>query len=966
MNQPEIEKKILDFWEKDGTFKKSVERRAPKGEYVFYDGPPFATGKPHYGHIVASLMKDMVPRYFTMAGFRVERRWGWDCHGLPIENLVEQEHGFTHKKDILKYGVDKFNEDARSKVLKYVDEWQKVINRLGRWVDFENDYKTMDRDFMESVWWVFKELYDKGLLYEAYRSMHICPRCETTLAQSEVAQGYQEVTDLSVIAKFELVDEPGTYLLAWTTTPWTLPGNMALAIGKGIEYVNVLHDGSRYILAEDRLTDVFAEKEHAKPVGVAVSSLLGKSYKPLFPYYDTDKLEHRENAFKVYAADFVNTEEGTGIVHIAPAFGEDDYALSKKEKLPFVQHVAMDGTFKDEVKDFAGMFVKHQDKPNTQDHPESESGESADVKIVKYLAQRGTLFSKEKYQHSYPHCWRCDSPLLNYSTSSWFVAVEKIKSKLLKNAEKIRWSPSHIKDGRFGQWLAGARDWSISRQRFWGSVLPVWKCEKDGTHIKVIGSIKELEDLSGKKVHDLHKHFIDPVTFKCEDCEGTMKRIPDVLDCWFEAGSMPYAQVHYPFAFQKHSRSSPNPPSGRGGDFHFPAEFIAEGVDQTRAWFYYLHVLAGALAGKSAFKHAVVNGIVLAEDGKKMSKRLKNYPDPMVLFETYGADAVRYYLATSPVLSAEDFNFSEKGVDEVVRKVLLILYNVLSFYHMHAKGSVGAKPGRTHILDKWIAAKTALLVKDATAAYDAYDLNKAARPIAEYLNELSTWYVRRSRERIKDGDAEALETLKWSLERLSLVAAPVMPFTAEHVWKELGHGESVHLADWPKAPKVDENVLSAMEDVRRVVEHGLAARAASGIKVRQPLSSARVTGEALSDDCTTLIKDELNVKNVTYIAGDALAVAFDTEITSELASEGNLRELSRAINAMRKKKGLTPGDEITLTYHTESAELKKVFDEFGDELKKSVMAKELVEKKNDGERVDVNGEKITIVIARER
>ncbi|MBI2637253.1 MAG: class I tRNA ligase family protein, partial [Parcubacteria group bacterium] len=482
MQQPEIEKKILEFWRKDGTFRKSVERKAPKGDYVFYDGPPFATGTPHYGHIVASLIKDVVPRYWTMRGYRVERRWGWDCHGLPIENIVEQEHGFKHKKDILAYGVDKFNEDARSKVLVYVDEWQKVINRFGRWVDFEHDYKTMDRDYMESVWWVFKELYDKGLLYEAYRSMHICPRCETTLAQSEVAQGYQEVTDLSVTVKLEFVDEPGTFLLAWTTTPWTLPGNMALAVGEDVAYVKVEHEGSRYILAKDRLADVFAEKEHGKCTSVSVASLLGKAYKPLFPYYDNSSLENRENAFKVYAGDFVNTEEGTGIVHIAPAFGEDDYELSKKENLPFVQHVAMDGTFKDEVKDFAGMFAKHQDKPNTESHPESESAESADVNIVKYLAKHSLLFDKKKYPHSYPHCWRCDSPLLNYSTSSWFVAVEKIKKKLLKNAEKIHWMPGHIKEGRFGQWLEGARDWSISRQRFWGSVLPIWKCGKNEKH----------------------------------------------------------------------------------------------------------------------------------------------------------------------------------------------------------------------------------------------------------------------------------------------------------------------------------------------------------------------------------------------------------------------------------------------------------------------------------------------------
>ncbi|OJI07902.1 hypothetical protein BK004_00315 [bacterium CG10_46_32] len=964
MKQSEIEKKILDFWQEDGTFRKSVDRKAPKGEYTFYDGPPFATGTPHYGHIVASLIKDMVPRYFTMQGFRVERRWGWDCHGLPIENIVEKEHGFKHKKDIIAYGVSKFNEDARSKVLKYVDEWKNVITHLGRWVDFDNDYKTMDPEFMESVWWALKELHDKGLLYEAYRSMHICPRCETTLAQSEVAQGYQDVTDLSVIAKFELVDEPGTYLLAWTTTPWTLPGNVALAVGKDLDYVKVtltrhpersgaeskdLADEAVYVLAKDRLADVFKDAGYEVIGELSGKDLIGLSYKPLFPYYDNDKLEHRENAFKVYAGDFVNTEEGTGIVHIAPAFGEDDYALSKKEHLPFVQHVHMDGTFKNEVKDFAGRFVKHQDNPNATPHDELNP-EPTDVSIIKYLKAKGLWFTQQKIKHSYPHCWRCDSPLLNYATSSWFVAVEKIKPKLLKNAEKINWMPEHIKEGRFGQWLAGARDWSISRQRFWGSVLPIWKCEKDEKHIKVIGSVKELEDVSGKKVTDLHKHFVDTITFPCKECKGNMKRIPDVLDCWFEAGSMPYGQQHYPFENKDNFKDT------------FPALFIAEGVDQTRAWFYYLHVLAGALFGKGAFKNVVVNGTVLAEDGKKMSKRLQNYPDPMDMFKKYGADAVRYYLATSPVLRAEDFNFTEKGVDEVVKKVLLIIYNVLSFYQMYAKDATISKPGEKHVLDRWIVAKTNQLIAEVTEAYEGYDLNKATRPIAEYINELSTWYLRRSRDRIKNGDSEALETLKWCLEQCSLVAAPVMPFTTEHVWKELGHSESVHLSAWPSSKKTDEAVLTTMHTVRQIVELGLSARAEAGIKIRQPLSSARVSGPKLSDDFSELICDELNVKNVTFIQNSEHGVSLDTEITSELKTEGNVRELVRTINGMRKKKGLTPGDKITLTYHTTSSELKKVFDEYADELKKAVIAQELLEKKNNGETFDINGEKITITL----
>jgi isoleucyl-tRNA synthetase len=980
MKQSEIEKKILDFWAKDNTFQKSVDKKSPKGDYVFYDGPPFATGTPHYGHIVASLMKDMVPRYWTMRGFKVERKWGWDCHGLPIENIVEKEKGFKHKKDIEEYGVDKFNEDARSKVLKYATEWQTVIDRLGRWVDFENDYKTMDLDFMESIWYVFKELHEKDLLYEAYRSMHICPRCETTLAQSEVAQGYQDVKDLSVTVKFELKDEPNTFLLAWTTTPWTLPGNMALAIGEDIDYVIAKHENNNYIVAIERIEDVFKDKEFEIEKEIKGKDLAGKNYKPLFPYYDNADLENKENAFKIYSADFVNTEDGTGIVHIAPAFGEDDYSLSKQENIPFVQHVHMDGTFKREVIDFAGIFVKHQDEPASEEHSEEEV-EATDVKIIKYLAKKDLLFSKEKFEHSYPHCWRCDSPLLNYSTSSWFVAVEKIKKDLLKNATKIEWMPEHIKDGRFGQWLEGARDWSISRQRFWGSVMPVWKCssirhpeldsgsvpvskkqilkqvqhdESSGCgNIVVLGSIKELEDLSGKKVTDLHKHFVDEITFKCNECEGEMKRIPDVLDCWFESGSMPFAQQHYPFENEKKFKDN------------FPAKFIAEGVDQTRAWFYYMHVLATALKKKSAFQNVIVNGIVLAEDGKKMSKRLNNYPDPIEMFDKYGADAVRYYLATSTVMRAEDFKFIEKEVDEVVKKVILILYNVLSFYQMYAEDSVEPNTKSKNILDKWIISKTEKLTKEITDAYDNYDLNKATRPIAEFVNELSTWYLRRSRDRFKGDDEEdkqsALSTLKFVLERLSLVMAPVIPFTSEHVWQELGNKESVHLEEWPKAGKVDKKILEQMDMVRQIVETGLASRAESGIKIRQPLSLAKVSGESVPEEYLELIKDELNVKQVEFVKGEN-KVELDTKVTDELRIEGHLRELVRSINAMRKKQGLTPGDVVTLSYSTASKELEQVIDKYADELKKSVIAGELVEKDNEGEEIEVNGEKIKIFI----
>ena len=728
---PAMEDEVLNFWDRGKIFEKSIahpaslniESREDKitshhplahfsqkeggrdnkvvKEYVFYDGPPFATGTPHYGHIVASIMKDVVPRYWTMKGYRVERKWGWDCHGLPIENIVEKELGFKSKKDIELLGVAKFNETCRSKVLTYVDEWKKVIRRLGRWADMDNAYKTMDKDYMESIWWVFKQLYDKNLIYEGYKSMHICPRCETTLSQQEVAEGYKNVKDLSATVKFKLEPnqkigdfetDDNTYILAWTTTPWTLIGNAALAVGSSIKYLvlSIKGEAGKYIIAKDRASEVFKGKEYKILKEIKSKDLVGLEYKPIFDYYAKDEsLKNKKNAapatpersdggrgWKIYAADFVTTDEGTGVVHIAPAFGEDDMNLGKEHDLPFIQHVGMDGIFKPEVTDFAGMHVK----------PINDT-QATDVEIIKYLAHKNLLFSKEKYEHSYPHCWRCDTPLINYATSSWFVKITDIKDKALDLAKKINWTPKHMKDGRFGQWLAGARDWSISRQRFWASVIPIWKCEgqkseirnqkseiKEGKcdNLKVIGSVEELEKLSGKKINDLHKHVVDEITFPCEKCGGVMKRIPDVLDCWFESGSMPYAQTHYPFANEQKFENN------------FPAEFIAEGVDQTRAWFYYLHVIATAIKNKPAFKNVIVNGIVLAEDGKKMAKRLQNYPDPTEVMEKYGADALRYYLLTSPVMLAENLNFAEKGVQESLRKVNMLLWNVYKFYEMYA------------------------------------------------------------------------------------------------------------------------------------------------------------------------------------------------------------------------------------------------------------------------------------------
>ncbi|OGG77160.1 hypothetical protein A3B35_02640 [Candidatus Kaiserbacteria bacterium RIFCSPLOWO2_01_FULL_54_24] len=895
------EEQTLAFWKERDIFKKSLEKPASNGEYVFYDGPPFATGLPHYGHIVASVIKDAVPRFWTMRGYHVPRRWGWDCHGLPIENIVEKELGFKHKKEIHEYGVAKFNEYCRNRVLTYAHEWEKIIPRIGRWADMENAYRTMDKPFMESVWWVFKELWDKGLVYEDYRSMHICPRCETTLSQQEVAEGYKDVKDIAVTVKMELVDEPGTYFLAWTTTPWTLPGNVALAVGPNITYVKVETEDGTYWVAKERASAVVPNAEVLEEK--RGSELVGKKYKPLFDYYAGDvSLKNRENGWKVYAADFITAEDGTGIAHEAPAFGADDWELLKKENLPFVQHVSMDGTFKSEVKDFAGLQVKPIDDPP-----------ATDVEVLKYLARNGLLFSKEKVEHAYPHCWRCDTPLLNYATSSWFASVTKIKDNLLKNGKAINWSPEHIKEGRFGKWLEGARDWSISRQRFWASVIPVWVCNTCKKQ-RVFGSAAELEEASGKRISDLHKHVVDAITVPCV-CGQTMKRVPDVLDTWFDSGSMPYGERHYPFQNKEQFEKA------------FPAQFIAEGLDQTRAWFYYLHVLAGALFRKNAFQNVIVNGIVLAEGGKKMSKKLQNYPDPMDVVEKYGADALRFYLLSSPVMQAENLSFSEKGVDEVAKKNLGRLTNVLAFYKLYEDTSTSLSTGGTprdwkseHVLDRWILARLDQLIHEVTKEFEAYRLDTATRPIAEFIDDLSVWYLRRSRDRFREETPDkkaALATMRYVLHALSLVMAPSMPFLAEHIFRSVRESEdeeSVHLATWPEGRATlnfvqrmfglggeDKKLLAGMHAAREMVTRALEARQKAGIKVRQPLRVLTVNSEQLTDALKVIVRDEINVKDVvvskTIPAG---AVELDTNITSELREEGVVRDTIRLVQDARK------------------------------------------------------------------
>ncbi len=997
-NINEQEKEILDFWGKNDIFQKSLDKPSPNGDFVFYDGPPFATGTPHYGHFVPSVIKDVIPRYKAMSGYRVERKWGWDCHGLPIENIVEKECGFKSKKDIEKIGVEKFNKSCESKVLAFAEEWKKTISRLGRWADMDDAYKTMDLNYMESVWWAFKELWKKGLIYEGYKSMHICPRCETTLSQQEVSEGYRDVNDISAIAKFKLEsgqkiggeDVPdNTFVLAWTTTPWTLPANVALAVGDDIDYLLLQKDkslGLEYlIIAEKRYKDLkgkregFDMKDGVLPAIKSIEpfkifkkfkgrELVGLKYQPLFDYYLGKDIKNKENIYKIVSADFVSTEEGTGIVHIAPAFGEDDLNLGKKENLPFIQNVGEDGKFLPEVKDFAGLSVKPIDDV-----------QSTDEKIIEYLKDKDLLFSSEKYPHSYPHCWRCDTPLINFATTSWFVRVESkaegqeksLRERAIELAKKINWFPPHIKEGRFGKWLEGARDWAISRQRFWASAMPVWKCECGG--IKVFGSVVELEKESGQKITDIHKHIVDKIEIDCPKCGKKMKRIPDVLDCWFDSGAMPYAQSHYPFE---------NKEKLENDKMLSLSHFVAEATDQTRAWFYYLHILATALMDKPAFENAIVNGMVLAEDGKKMAKKLQNYTAPDIIMEKYGADAVRLYLLSSPVVAAENLNFSDDGVREIYQKVVMLLGNVLNFYRQYrttpsSRQGRDATPskegefnnerefGSDNILDKWIYYKLVKLGGNVSNGLEQYNLSFAARQFIDFANDFSTWWLRLSRPRFKSDNEKdkesAKKTFSFVLLELSKLLAPFAPFLAEKIYQELKSAsaesfgetrESVHLEEWPSREEMKGEYASEVRDIfekmkatQEAVEIGLRLRNENGIAVKQPLSKLELKKDDFPKGIyEDLAKQELNIKEIIF--GDKEYLT--TELTAELISEGLLRELVRKINQERKNNNLSIDDkDIILEYDTDSDELEKVIRDNEKEIRNSCLCSDISKKKLD-------------------
>ncbi|MDR0410006.1 MAG: isoleucine--tRNA ligase [Spirochaetaceae bacterium] len=878
VNFPKEEEKILEFWEKNDILKRSIAQRKVDvagqnaNEFVFYDGPPFATGLPHFGHFVPNTIKDIIPRYQTMKGKHIERRFGWDCHGLPVENLIEKELGLNSKTDIERYGAARFNEACRASVLRYVSEWRRIISRLGRWVDFDNDYKTMDAPYMESIWFVVKTLFERGLLYEGYYILPYCPRCATVLSNHELNMGgYKDVHDPAITVRFKIregskpassfanagadVDiPPGSYFLAWTTTPWTLPSNMALTLGPEIDYVLIedTASGEHYILAEARLSAYYKEGEYKIIWRTKGASLAGVEYEPLFPYFAAAR-EH--NAFRSYTGDFVSTEDGTGIVHTAPGFGEDDQRVLRGSGVPVVCPVDAECKFTAEVPDYAGRFVKDCDKD-----------------IIERLKQENRLLKRAQIFHAYPHCWRCGHPLIYRAVSSWFVDVQKIKKDMLTANEEINWVPAHIKHGRFGKWLEGARDWAISRNRYWGNPLPIWKCPDCGKVI-CVGGIAELKELSGKEPKDLHKHFVDEITIPCE-CGGTARRVSEVLDCWFESGSMPYAQNHYPFENKEFFES------------HFPADFINEGLDQTRGWFYTLTVLAAALFKRPAFKNCVVSGLVLASDGKKMSKSLKNYTDPMDAVNMFGADALRLFLVHSAVVKADDLRYSDEGVREALKSIILPLWNAYSFFVTYANidGVTPAAPPDVPFnpLDKWILSESQTLITRVGGALDSYDLSRAIDPIVGFIDLLNNWYIRRSRRRFwraaqdgADSDKnEAYAALFEAILTLVKIIAPFTPFIAETIWQNLRRPEdpvSVHLADWPvpREDRFDRGLEFKMSCVRRAVTLGRALRSAYNIKNRQPLRMVSLVTRDNSEKSALLemediIREELNVKTVVW------------------------------------------------------------------------------------------------------
>ena len=1022
---PKMEEEVLSFWGKDGTFEKSLKKNEGKERYTFYDGPPFATGLPHYGHLLAGIIKDIVPRYQTMRGKYVERRFGWDTHGLPIEALAQDALGVAGAPEIKALGVDKFNEQCRSMVLKYVNEWEKTVTRMGRWVDFRNDYKTMNPEFMETIWWVFKQLWNQGRVYKSHRIMPYSWKLSTPLSNFEAGSNYKDVQDPTVTVRTKaltaeseavkdlLAKEPTVYLLVWTTTPWTLPENLMICAGASIDYVAVrdVTDDAKpvYIMAKARLPYIFKKEEQYETVAeFKGDALKGVTYEPIFPYF-ADKKD--EGAFRVTNDDYVTTDDGVGLVHIAPAYGEDDFRVCKEAGMTaFVDPLDDACAFTDQLPEYKGRFCKDCDKD-----------------LIKWLKAEGKLVHQATIVHSYPFCDRTDTPLIYRAIDAWYVRVEDLHERLSKNNEGVHWTPEYVGDKRFGNWLKEARDWNISRNRFWGSCIPVWINDDDPEDMICVGSVKELEELSGEKVTDLHKHFIDKIVINKDG--KTYHRTPEVLDCWFESGSMPYAQQHY---------------MGEGdASSFFPADFIAEGLDQTRGWFYTLMVLGTCLFDKSPYRNVIVNGLILAEDGKKMSKRLKNYPDPNLMLNTYGADAIRLYMIYSPVVKAESLKFSENGVKQLMRDLLIPWWNAYSFFVTYANvdkfdDAEVVYPESQNVLDRWIVSSMETLIADVTAAMDSYDLQKAVRPFVRFIEDLTNWYIRRSRRRFwkstNDGDKLcAYRTLRYVLVQLAKVAAPFTPFIAEEIYRNLkgaSDPDSVHLCDFPTANSAarDLDLEKRMADVQAAVELGRRLRADNDLKVRQPLSALKLAGGDVKG-LEELIEDELNVKSVVFVADEtdlcdvsykanfktlgkkcgakmkavaaaiaaaksvpfdcegftitaddvlvtrspkaglvvasegAIVVGLETALTPELVAEGLAREFVSHVQSMRKEADFEVTQRISLTVEADD-ETKAALEAHLDYVKNETLTTVFAFAATDAEAVELNGHSTKIKVER--
>ncbi len=941
----ELEERILDFWKKHNIFQKSLEKKAPQGSFVFFEGPPTANGKPGLHHVLARAFKDLIPRYKTMQGYRVARKAGWDTQGLPVELQVEKELKFRGKLDIEKYGVTKFNARCREDVWKYKADWEKLTERMGFWLDLEHPYVTYENYYIESLWWILKKVHEVGLLYKDYKVLPHCPRCGTALSSHEVALGYKSVTEPSVYLKFKLVEEPNTYILSWTTTPWTLPGNVALAVSSDVVYEKVKVGSEFLILARARIKDVLNDKKYEIVEKMPGKKLVGLKYEPLF---DIKSLQN-EKSYQVYQADFVTTEDGTGVVHTAVMYGEDDFNLGAKVGLPKYHTVQENGYFIKEVIKWAGKFVKDK---------------QVEAEIVEDLKQRGLLFKEEMYTHDYPFCWRCSTPLLYYAKPSWFIKMSDLRAEMKAANEKINWYPEHIKYGRFGEWLEGAKDWAISRERYWGTPLPIWLCSQCGYQI-CVGSLKELADLvedenQKSKIKnqnfDPHRPFVDEISWLCKCGKGEMKRVPEVADCWFDSGSMPFAQWGYPHLATSSSFLAQS----------YPADFIAEAIDQTRGWFYTLVAVAtllkksGAIKDNPPYKNVICLGHINDKLGQKMSKSKGNVVDPWEIFQKYGADALRwhFYTANQP---GEPKNFDSMGVDEVIKRTFLILINVLTFYELYQENSPAPNtvPKSANILDRWILALLQKLINEVTEHLDRYEITEASRKITEFVTQLSTWYLRRSRERFKGGSDDknlALTTLGFVLENLSVLLAPFTPFIAEELYQRVRGGkESVHLEDWPKKDIIDDQILNEMAKGREVVEQALAERAKAGIKVRQPLRKL-TTAVDFSENLQSIIAEEINVLEV--VKGSAFKL--DTMINEELKEMGLVREFIRQVNALRKDKGLTVKDKVILKINSPDS-IRVTLESNKDLVIKNILASKIeFTETNQDSVIELRGIKVTV------